>query len=70
MKSGKSLFAPEKEEGARQGSRGPARFLDTAKQSFREAAEHLKAGDRSARFPEGSFPPGLPFVKTRLVPVR
>jgi hypothetical protein len=38
--------------------------------AFREAAEHLKAGDRSARFPEGSFPPGLPFVKARLVPVR
>ena len=31
--------------------------------AFREAAEQLKAGDRSARFPEGSFPPGLPFVK-------
>ncbi|HEX3131173.1 MAG TPA: hypothetical protein VH394_27810 [Thermoanaerobaculia bacterium] len=29
--------------------------------AFREAAEQLKAGDRSARFPEGSFPPGLPF---------
>ena len=30
--------------------------------SFREAAERLKAGDRTARFPLGSFPPGLPFV--------
>ena len=29
---------------------------------FREAAEKLKAGDRSAPFPAGSFPPGLPFV--------
>ena len=38
--------------------------------AFREAAEHLKAGDRSARFPEGSFPPGLPFVKAGLVAVR
>jgi len=38
--------------------------------AFREAAEHLKAGDRSARFPEGSFPPGLPFVQAGLVPVR
>ncbi|HEX3128484.1 MAG TPA: hypothetical protein VH394_14230 [Thermoanaerobaculia bacterium] len=35
--------------------------------AFREAAEQLKAGDRSARFPEGSFPPGLPFVKAGLV---
>ena len=30
--------------------------------AFREAAEKLKAGDRTARFPLGSFPPGLPFV--------
>ena len=31
--------------------------------SFREAAERLKAGDRAARFPNGCFPPGLPFVR-------
>jgi hypothetical protein len=31
--------------------------------AFRDAAELLKAGDRSARFPVGSFPPGLPFVR-------
>jgi hypothetical protein len=31
--------------------------------AFRDAAEQLKAGDRSARFPMGSFPPGLPFVR-------
>jgi REP element-mobilizing transposase RayT len=30
--------------------------------AFREAAEKLRAGDLSARFPVGSFPPGLPFV--------
>ncbi len=30
--------------------------------AFREAAEKLKAGDRAARFPAGSFPPALPFV--------
>jgi hypothetical protein len=30
---------------------------------FRDAAEQLKAGDRSAKFPLGSFPPGLPFVR-------
>lgn len=30
--------------------------------TFREAAEKLKAGDRTARFPLGSFPPSLPFV--------
>jgi hypothetical protein len=31
--------------------------------AFRDAAELLKAGDRMARFPLGSFPPGLPFVR-------
>lgn len=30
--------------------------------AFREAAEKLRSGDRSAAFPPGSFPPGLPFV--------
>jgi hypothetical protein len=29
---------------------------------FREAAERLRAGDRNAPFPPGSFPPALPFV--------
>jgi len=30
--------------------------------AFRQAAEKLKAGDRNAAFPTGSFPPALPFV--------
>jgi hypothetical protein len=30
--------------------------------AFREAAEKLKARNRNAPFPIGSFPPGLPFV--------
>lgn len=30
--------------------------------AFREAAEKLRRGDRTARFPAGSFPPALPFV--------
>ncbi len=29
---------------------------------FRDAAEQWRTGDRTARFPVGSFPPGLPFV--------
>jgi hypothetical protein len=37
--------------------------------AFREAAEQLRAGDRSAKFPEGSFPPGLPFVRIGFTPV-
>lgn len=30
--------------------------------AFRSAAQALKTGDREAKFPLGSFPPGLPFV--------
>ena len=30
--------------------------------AFREASAKLRSGDRSARFPPGSFPPALPFV--------
>jgi hypothetical protein len=30
--------------------------------AFREAAEKLRTGDLSAKFPIGSFPPALPFV--------
>jgi REP element-mobilizing transposase RayT len=30
--------------------------------AFRDAAEKLRRGDRTARFPAGSFPPALPFV--------
>jgi len=29
----------------------------------REAAETPRDGDRNAAVPEGSFPPGLPFVR-------
>jgi hypothetical protein len=35
--------------------------------AFREASERLRAGDRLARFPLGSFPPGLPFVTAAAV---
>jgi hypothetical protein len=31
--------------------------------AYREAAEKLRAGDRSVEFPVGSFPPRLPFVE-------
>jgi hypothetical protein len=30
--------------------------------AFRDAAEKLRAGNRAAPFPTGSFPPALPFV--------
>ncbi len=35
--------------------------------AFREASERLRAGDRQARFPLGSFPPRLPFVAEEAV---
>jgi hypothetical protein len=30
--------------------------------AFRDAAEKLRLGDRTASFPAGSFPPALPFA--------
>jgi len=42
------------------------RMIDTYRgfvAEFRAAAEELRAGNRNARFPVGSFPPGLPFVR-------
>jgi hypothetical protein len=30
--------------------------------AYRQAAEKLKAGDRTAAFPPGCFPPAMPFV--------
>jgi REP element-mobilizing transposase RayT len=35
--------------------------------AFQDASEKLRSGDRNAKFPIGSFPPGLPFV-TELPP--
>jgi hypothetical protein len=35
--------------------------------AFRDASERLRAGDRMACFPIGSFPPGLPFVTAEAV---
>ena len=37
--------------------------------AFREASERLRNGDRTACFPIGSFPPGLPFVRVCPGPV-
>jgi hypothetical protein len=41
------------------GCAGPQRSRASA---FREAAEKWRAGDRAAKFPMGSFPPGLRFL--------
>ena len=38
--------------------------------AFRAGAEYLRGGDRLARFPLGSFPPGLPFVRAGLLAIR
>lgn len=32
-------------------------------EAYRHAATRLRAGDRSVKFPEGCFPPRLPFVR-------
>ena len=32
--------------------------------AYRDAADRLKQGNRSVRFPEGTFPPGLPYEPT------
>ena len=32
--------------------------------AYRDATDRLKAGERHVRFPEHTFPPGLPFVET------
>lgn len=40
-----------------------ALFLIVA--AYRDAAERLKRGAESVAFPEGTFPPGLPFVESR-----
>lgn len=36
----------------------------SVKAAFRDAAEKLSNGARNVRFPEGTFPPGLPYVPT------
>jgi hypothetical protein len=39
-----------------------ARWQEIPSGAYREAAEKLRAGNRDAGFPAGSFPPALPFV--------
>jgi hypothetical protein len=34
--------------------------------AYREAADRLRKGERSVGFPEGSFPPALPFARGSL----
>ncbi len=37
-------------------------------EAYRQASAPLRAGDRNARFPEGCFPPALPFVRNDGLP--
>ncbi len=37
-------------------------------EAYRQASAQLRAGNRSARFPEGCFPPALPFVRNDGLP--
>jgi len=40
-------------------------IYDWVVQLYREAADRLRDGDRTVKFPEGTFPPGLPFRSLR-----
>ncbi len=59
----KRSFAPRVHAFSQEIRRGMVEAYAWFVAAFREAAEKLRGGDRKARFPEGSFPPGLPFVR-------
>ena len=59
----KRSFAPRVHAFSREVGRAMVEAYAWFVAAFREAAEKLRGGDRMARFPEGSFPPGLPFVR-------
>lgn len=59
----KRSFAPRAHAFSREIRKAMYRAYAAFVAAFREAAEKLRGGDRMARFPEGSFPPGLPFVR-------
>jgi hypothetical protein len=72
-----AVLAQDPHSRPRHSKRSPAPFCHAASKSwrqslraayfefvaaFRRAAERLRMGDRDVRFPQGSFPPPLPFV--------
>jgi REP-associated tyrosine transposase len=59
----KRSFAPRAHAFSREIRKAMYRVYAGFVADFREAAEKLRGGDRMARFPDGSFPPGLPFVR-------
>ncbi|HEV8578591.1 MAG TPA: hypothetical protein VGX68_05855 [Thermoanaerobaculia bacterium] len=76
-KGAAAVLLQDPESRPRRSKRSPAPFCHAASRAwrrrlrdayakfvadFRHAAERLKAGDRNAPFPVGSFPPALPFV--------
>ena len=62
----KSAWSPQPIVIARTPKRRPALWKAVAEvvAAYCEAAEKLLAGDGDLRFPEGTFPPGLPYVPT------
>ena len=59
----KRSFAPRAHAFSREMSKTMYKAYAGFVAAFREAAEKLRGGDRMERFPDGSFPPGLPFVR-------
>jgi REP element-mobilizing transposase RayT len=59
----KRSFAPRAHAYSREIRKAMYRAYAGFVAAFREAAEKLRGGDRMVRFPDGSFPPGLPFVR-------
>jgi hypothetical protein len=62
----KRSFAPRVHAFSREIRKAMVRAYAEFVAAFREAAEKLRAGDHLAKFPVGSFPPGLPFVRGSL----
>jgi hypothetical protein len=60
--------APDFHAASKQAYDGLRAIYDWVVQLYREAADRLRDGDRTVKFPEGTFPPGLPFVPFASLP--
>jgi hypothetical protein len=60
--------APDFHAASKQAFDGMRALYAWVVQLYREAADLLRDGDRDVKFPEGTFPPGLPFVPFSSLP--